>query len=398
MFMTMFFSAWTVLHLYVFWRLASIPFVVQRVSRKFLVVTAAILWASFLLRRFMDNEGMATLARPLELFGMNWLGTLFLVFCCLLVVDVITVFGLVLRRHGPALRGVALVAGIVLAAVAFAQGLRPPVVHDYEVRLADLPVEDDGLVIAVISDLHVGRFLDGEWLAARIEQVRALQPDLVIMLGDLFEGDSQSERQVGMTDILRALSPPYGVWAVTGNHESHGGRDASVRFLEDAGVHVLRNEWIEVRPGLVIGGVEDGGHQESSTGSADRVRQVLASKPLGAAAVFLSHRPQMFDEAASAGVGLMLCGHTHGGQIWPFSYVVGLMNPLLAGRYEMGGMPVIVSRGTGTWGPRMRLWAPGEILRITMHPLLTNVESNASYGLNSRVHTKARQGRGACSE
>jgi hypothetical protein len=62
----------------------------------------------------------------------------------------------------------------------------------------------------------------------------------------------------------------------------------------------------------------------------------------------------------------MLCGHTHGGQIWPFSYLVRRTYPLLAGRYEVDGMPVIVSRGTGTWGPRMRLWYPGEILRITL--------------------------------
>lgn len=369
MFMTIFFSAWTGLHLYVFWRLASMPVVVRHVSRKFLVATAAILWASFLLRWFLESGGAETLAQPLELFLMNWLGILFLIFCCLLVVDVVTVFGFLFRRHAPMLRGVGLLAGIVLAAVALIQGLRPPIVHDYELRLPGLPVEDDGLEIAVISDLHVGRLLDGQWLEARIEQVKSLQPDLVIILGDLFEGDSQSERQDSMTSMFRSLSARFGVWAITGNHESHGGRDSSVRFLEEAGVHVLRNEWNEVQPGLALGGVDDGEHHESSVTSADRVRQVLAAKPPDAATVFLSHRPQMIDEAASAGVGLMLCGHTHGGQIWPFSYLVGLMNPLLAGRHEINGMPVIVSRGTGTWGPRMRLWSPGEILRITLRTL-----------------------------
>jgi predicted MPP superfamily phosphohydrolase len=239
-------------------------------------------------------------------------------------------------------------------------------VNDYEVRLAGLPADDDGLQIAVISDLHVGRLLDGEWLAARLDQIQALKPDMVFMLGDLFEGDSPSERQESMRYLLRGLSARCGVWAVTGNHEGHGGRDASVRFLEDAGVRVLRDEWAEVLPGLVIGGVDDGGHGASSTTSADRVRGVLSAKPQGAASVFLSHRPQMLADAASAGVGLMLCGHTHGGQIWPFGYVVAYMNPLVAGRSEIDGMPVIVSRGAGTWGPRMRLWAPGEILRITL--------------------------------
>jgi predicted MPP superfamily phosphohydrolase len=364
--MTIFFGAWTGLHIYVFWRLSSIPVVGRHVSRKSLATTAAILWASLLLRWFLDNRGLETLAQPLELFGMIWLGILFLIFCCLFIVDVVTVFGFVFRRHTPMLRGMGFLLGIVLSAVALVQGLRPPVVHDYEVRLAGLPVEDDGIEIVVISDLHIGRLLDGEWLAARIEQIKALQPDLVIMLGDLFEGDSQSERQDSMTGMLRGLSPRYGVWAVTGNHESHGGRDSSVRFLEDAGIHMLRNEWYEVLPGLSLGGVDDGEHRESPATSTDRIRQVLAAKPPGAATVFLSHRPQMINEAASAGVGLMLSGHTHGGQIWPFSYLVGLANPLLAGRYEIGGMTAIVSRGTGTWGPRMRLWSPGEILRIPL--------------------------------
>lgn len=366
MFMTFFFTAWTGFHLYVFWRLASIPVVVRYVPRKYLFAIATLLWASFFLRRLLDNQGVQTLAQPLELFVMNWLGTLFLLFVCFLIVDIVTALGFLFRRRVPMLRTIGFLAGIVLAGVAFIQGMRPPIVHDYEVRLPGLPVADDGLQIAVISDLHVGSLHDGEWLAARIEQVKGLQPDIVIMLGDLFEGDSQSEHQDSMITMLRGLIPRFGVWAVMGNHESHGGRGSSVRFLEDAGIHVLRNEWSEVLPGLALGGIDDGEHHESPATSVDRVKQFLAAKPRGDATVFLSHRPQMVDEAASAGVGLMLCGHTHGGQIWPFSYVSGYVNTYLAGRYDVDGMPLIVNRGAGTWGPRMRLWLPGEILRIKL--------------------------------
>jgi predicted MPP superfamily phosphohydrolase len=367
MFMTIFFGAWTGLHLYVFWRVASIPFVAGHVSRLFLFALGLVLWASLPLRRFLDNRGFESLAQPVEIFVMNWLGILFLIFCALFIVDILTAFGFAFQRHVPMLRSAGLLAGIVLVGVAFIQGLRPPVVNNYEVQLSGLPVEDDGLAVAVISDLHVGRLIGGQWLAARIEQIKALQPDMVLMLGDLFEGDSQSERKAGMMQTLRSLSPRYGVWAVTGNHESHGGRDTSVRFLEDAGIHVLHNEWNEVLPGLALGGIDDGGYYESSTAFTERIGRFFAAKPPGDATLFLSHRPQMLNEAALAGVGLMLCGHTHGGQIWPFSYIVGWMNPLLAGRYEINGMPVIVSRGAGTWGPRMRLWPPGEILKITLH-------------------------------
>ncbi len=84
------------------------------------------------------------------------------------------------------------------------------------------------------------------------------------------------------------------------------------------------------------------------------------------ALLLMAHVPVSAKSAARAGVGLMLSGHTHGGQIWPLSIATRMLNPLLAGRYEIDGMTVLVSRGAGTWGPRMRLWQPGEIMVVTL--------------------------------
>ncbi len=368
MFMTFFFLGWSLLHLYVFWRLTSIPAVNRHLSGKALAAVAGVIWATLFLRIFLDSQGWESTARLIELFDMNWLGTLFLVFCALLVIDIVTVFGIAFRSHVHSLRVVGLLAGIALAGTAFVQGMRAPVVRDYEVRVDSLPKEFDGLRIAAISDLHVGRLLDGDWLAARVGQLNALQPDVILLLGDLLEGDSPAERKDSTLQTLKNLNARYGVWGVTGNHESHGGQGSSVRFLQAAGIHILQNEWQEIQPGLVVGGVDDGGHRESPAASSERTEQLLAAKPSDVATIFLSHRPLMAEAAAAAKVDFMLSGHTHGGQIWPFSYIVALLNPLLAGRYDISGMPVIVSRGAGTWGPRMRLWAPGEILQITLRP------------------------------
>lgn len=352
--------------MYVFWRAASVPLIKRHISRRLLILIAAVLWSSFLLPRFIDNSGVDAIARPLELLGANWLGILFLVFCCLLIIDILTACGFLFRRSAPGLRGAALLAGAVLSGIALVQGLRPPVVEDYEIRLADLPPEDDGLTIVAISDLHLGTLLGERWLAARVAQVNALQPDLIVMLGDMVEGHGQSEQEAGIQSALSMLSAPLGVWAVTGNHEGHGRLEPSVRLLRDAGIKVLRDEWSEVRPGLVLAGMDDHGDSRTSGDSVHRIRQALAGRPARTATIFLSHRPQGVEEAADAGAGLMLSAHTHAGQIWPFSYIAGQVNPLLAGRYEVQGMPVIVGRGTGTWGPRMRLWSPSEIMRITL--------------------------------
>jgi predicted MPP superfamily phosphohydrolase len=129
---------------------------------------------------------------------------------------------------------------------------------------------------------------------------------------------------------------------------------------------VLQNRWVRVRPGLVLAGVDDLTRHSRSGVPGDPLAKALAGLPSGSAVILLSHSPLQAERAAVAGAGLMLCGHTHGGQIWPFNYLVGLRYPMIAGRYAVGGTTVIVTRGAGTWGPRMRLWLPGEILRITL--------------------------------
>lgn len=361
MFMTIFLSAWTLMHAYVFWRLASVPMITDHVSRWYILAAAVILWASGFLRRFLDYP-------EIETFVLNWLGALFLLFCCFLITDIVTVFGFVMPHLAPTIRGLGLILGIALVLVAIIQGHRAPVIHDYEVRIAHLPSRFDGLVVAVLSDLHVGRSPDAKWLAARIEQVNALDPDLVLLLGDNFERGGRDDQQDSIVTALRTLSPQFGTFAITGNHESYGGGVRAAALLEQSGIHLLRDEWVELDSGLAVGGVDDGGHGETPVELVGRIRTFLAAKPTGDATIYLCHRPRMIDDAANAGVDLMLSGHTHGGQIWPFDYVVRLFNSLVEGRYASGEMTAIVSRGTGTWGPRMRLWAPGEILRITLRP------------------------------
>jgi predicted MPP superfamily phosphohydrolase len=288
---------------------------------------------------------------------------LFLTFIPLLTVDLVTAFGLLMPRLAPSLRGWALIVGGVLAAIALFQGLRPPVVRSYEVRLNGLPDEMDGSVIVAMSDMHLGSLLGERWLAAMVDQANAQQPDLLVLLGDIFEGHGPPRRE--LVGILGRLSAPLGVWAVPGNHEFYGGYNTSMGPIEDAGFQILRNRWVEVCPGLILAGVEDLTAVHRSGRGGDIVSRSLAGRPDGAT-VLLSHTPWQTGRAAQAGVGLMLSGHTHGGQIWPFGYLVRRVYPLLEGRHEVNGLTVIIGRGTGTWGPRMRLWHPGEILRIIL--------------------------------
>jgi len=354
-------SAAALFQIYVTWRAASVPFLRQH--KKTTLIAGFVLWSLLLIGRLWGHANDGAFATFLDLFALTWMAVLFLLTVPLIAVDIATGFGSFVPRLAPSLRGAALVCGLVLTLISFVQGTRAPVVRNYEVELPGLPARLDGTVIIGLSDLHIGEALDGKWLAARVSQVRAERPDIILLLGDIFEGHSLPARE--HIAELRNLQAPLGVWAVLGNHEFHGNDDSIVPLFGEAGVTVLRNEKIVLRPGLTLAGVDDLTANRRSGLNTDLVRKTLAT-PSKDATILLSHTPWSADLAARAGAGLMLCGHTHGGQIWPFGYLVRLVYPLLAGRYDVEGMTVIVSRGAGTWGPRMRLWEPGEILRVTL--------------------------------
>lgn len=354
----------TVLHIYVFVRVATVPFVKNRVPRTIILGTGVVLWLGFYAGRVFGHGATGTLAVILELFGMTWMGTLFLIFICLFIADLLTGFGLLLPRCAPSVRGWALAVGMALSVIALIQGMRPPRVENFDVYLSGLPHEMEDTVLIAMGDLHLGSLIGERWLAARIEQVRHEKPDLVVLLGDIVEGHGENHDK--LLSVMNRLSAPLGVWAVYGNHEFHR-RTAGNALMDGAGFEILRNRWAEVRPGLILAGVDDLTTAMRRTGRyIDLLSRALADRPPGAT-ILLSHTPWGTEKAADAGVGLMLCGHTHGGQIWPFRYLVQRRYPLIEGRYEVHGMTVIVSRGAGTWGPRMRLWSPGQILRVTLH-------------------------------
>lgn len=361
MFGTVLISVITLMHVYVFWRATSVPALNRFLQKKYIAGSGILLWALFFAGRVYGHGGSSELAGILEFAGMNWMAALFLIFVSLFAADCITGFGLILPRLAPSFRGLALAAGVLLSVFALFQGLRPPVIRTYEVEIPDLPAALNGTVIIAMSDLHIGSLLGKHWLENRITQVQAEQPDLVVLLGDQFEGHGQPLGT--MLPSLRRLSAPLGVWSVNGNHENHGYNVSPL--LEDAGFELLRNRWAEIRPGLILAGIDDLTAIRRSGMESDIVSETLVDRPKGST-ILLTHTPWQYEKAAQAGVALMLSGHTHGGQIWPFNYLVKHYYPLFGGRYEVGNMTVIVCRGTGTWGPRMRLWRPSEILRIAL--------------------------------
>jgi uncharacterized protein len=261
------------------------------------------------------------------------------------------------------------VGGAFLTAWAMRTARGQPVLSRIRVPLERLPAGLRGFRIVQISDLHIGQRLGEAFLRRVVEGVNALRPDVVAVTGDLVDGPVASI--LPLLGPLADLEAAHGVYFVTGNHEYYWGGRESVSAVEQLGLTVLHNEHRVVERGgsaLVIAGIPDLLGGRFFPDHVSRPDLAFAGAPEGAPRILLAHQPRAVTGAAEHGVDLLLSGHTHGGQIFPFHLMVRLQQPLVRGLRKLLGVWVYAHRGTGYWGPPMRLFSSPEIAEITLEP------------------------------
>lgn len=264
------------------------------------------------------------------------------------------------------------VAALTLAAtgVSIVQAARVPGVRKVRVILPNLPEGLDGFTIAQFTDLHVGETIRRPYVEKVVETINGIHADLVAFTGDLVDGSV--EKLKDHVAPLARLQSKYGTFYVTGNHDYYSGVEPWIREVERLNMRVLRNERIPIGTGgqvLELAGVDDSGTGRGiypkghGADVAKAMKDFEGKRPV----ILLAHQPKEIVSAARHGVSLMLSGHTHGGQIWPFRHLVGLAQPYIDGLHLHEKRTwIYVSRGTGYWGPPMRLGAPSEITRIEL--------------------------------
>jgi hypothetical protein len=361
-------------HLYAARRLVVDP-ALPDPARSALLAALALLGASLVVLPFAERLLPRGAARALAFPPLLWMGALFLVTTLLAASDA----ALWLLGAGPAGDGpesalaaarvrAAGVAGLVaLATAAGARAaLRVPSVRRVELRLERWPRALDGFRIAQISDVHVGLLLGARFAAALVARVNALAADLVVVTGDLVDGSVA--RLADEVAPFAGLRGRHGVFFVTGNHDFYSGASSWAAHLGSLGLRVLRNERVVIGQGdaaFDLAGVDD--HRgDWVRGSTEDLEAALAGRDPARPVVLLAHDPSTFRRAARLGVDLQLSGHTHGGQIWPFHHLVRLAVPFVAGLHRRGASQLYVSRGSGFWGPPLRLFAPAEIGEIVL--------------------------------
>jgi uncharacterized protein len=326
----------------------------------------------FVLARFAPRS----IASPIMWVVYTWIGVMFFLFLLVVVGDAAKTAGklvalglgseasesrrLVIAR---VLAGAVGVLGFGLGGIALANGLREVAVKRVRIGLAKLGASERPYSIVQLTDIHVGPTIGGEFIRDLVRRVNALEPDAIVITGDLVDG---RVADLGpFVAPLGELKARDGVYFVTGNHEYYSGVDEWLAFLSTLGIRVLRNERVPVGP-FDLAGVDDWSARGFGHGHGADLPRALAGRDAARPVILLAHQPQAIIEAEKLGVDLQLSGHTHGGQIYPWNYLVALVTPYVGGLYKHKTATLYVSRGTGYWGPPMRLGADAEITHLEL--------------------------------
>lgn len=324
------------------------------------------------------------LSQTLAWVAMPWMAFVGLAFVALVIIDAARWLGWLGRKarrvpppeHGLSRRlflarvtggAAATVAGASVASgMTTARGTHE--IRDVEIVLPKLPRELDGFTIVQLTDLHVGLTIDRAFVQRVVDQTNRLSPDLIALTGDLVDGQVEDLRdEIAPLAQLRAK---HGVFAVTGNHEYYSGVDPWIAEITRLGARYLRNQRVTIGSGTAsfeLAGVDDHTASSHAPGHGEDLAAATAGRDPAKALVLLAHQPRQVRRAMKHGVDLQLSGHTHGGQIWPWHYIVKIQQGgLLAGRYQCEDTQLYVSSGCGYWGPPVRVLAPLEITRVIL--------------------------------
>ncbi|UUU28180.1 metallophosphoesterase [Streptomyces sp. DSM 40750] len=239
--------------------------------------------------------------------------------------------------------------------------VRGPKLKRVTVPLAKLPRAAHGFRIAVVSDIHLSPMLGRGFAQKVVDTINSTQPDLIAVVGDLVDGDVEDLGPAAAP--LAGLKARHGSYFVTGNHEYISGAEQWVEEVRRLGLTPLENDRREL-PYLDLAGVNDIAGEDE--GQGPDFARALGDRDTSRAVVLLAHQPVQIHDAVDHGVDLQLSGHTHGGQMWPMTYVADAANPTLAGLERYGDTQLFVSRGAGAWGPPVRVGAPSDITVVEL--------------------------------
>ena len=366
-------SLYSLLHLYVFLKMRS-ALAFSGVTAIFLIVFMALMVSAPVVVRILEGQRFDATARLISYLGYAWMGLVFLFFFCSLAIDMyrLLVYATGRMFHAgfpfliPPPRIAFLIALLATGAIAVFGYYEARTIHTETVVIQSpkIPEEIGVLTIAQISDVHLGLIVRYKHLKRILSAVRRANPDILVSTGDLVDG--QIDNLNGLAELLQAVNPPYGKFAITGNHEFYAGLDQALNFTQSAGFTVLRGESYDVAGVITVVGIDDPTGKYFGLYKGVSEKTLLTHNSNKKFVILLKHLPIVNKETIGL-FDLQLSGHTHGGQIFPFSLITRIFFPYHTGLISLSnGSQLYVSRGSGTWGPPIRFLSPPEVAIIKL--------------------------------
>jgi hypothetical protein len=224
----------------------------------------------------------------------------------------------------------------------------------------------DELNIAFASDIHLGHIIGEKHLTKIITQIQNLKPDIILFPGDLVDEELQPVIQKNLGRLFTTLSAPYGIYAITGNHEYIGGANAAVEYLSKFNIRFLRDTTLLINNAFYLAGREDLSMNGFTGIKRKSLKELLSKADTNLPVILMDHQPINLAEAVQNQVDLQISGHTHHGQMWPLNYATERIFKLSWGYKKIENSHFYVSSGAGTWGPHVRIGNQPEIVHIKM--------------------------------
>ena len=341
----------------------------------FLVVSIFVV-VSYIAGRFLERAFPSIISTVLIWIGSFWIAFMFYFFLSLVAVDLLRLINhfvpffpeIISKNPEKTKRFTALVI-ILFVFITVAGGYintKMIVVQHYKIPVKKSAGNLKSLNIAMASDIHLGTILDSSFLEKVVDKINALNPDIVLLPGDVIDEDIGPVLRDNMGHLLEKIKSKYGVYAVTGNHEYIGGVDAACNYLTSHGIKMLRDSVIKIDNAFYLIGREDIAIRQFAHKQRKDLKELLNGVDHSFPLIMMDHEPFKLNEAFENGIDLQLSGHTHNGQLWPMNFLISKIYELGWGYMIKGNTHYYVSCGVGGWGPPIRTGSRPEIVNIKL--------------------------------
>jgi len=372
-FFTIFFTIYTALNYYIFIRgwqaLASFSFL-----RPYYIIVFVIVAYGYVFSKLL-HKFLPPIVYDIWLgVGAIWFAFLAYFIISLLGLDLIRLFesffhflpNFIYENYEQTKRITALVIIVLVSTIVFLGNLNK---RDITVKTLELNLpKGDGklseLNIVMASDLHLSP-IDGERLLSKIvDKINSVNPDIILFSGDIVDDKAKILQDRGIGESFNRLKAEYGIYSINGNHEFINGVEPSVKFMEDYGMKILRDDFELIDSSFYIIGREDVVMKQFTGKERITLEEIISAIDTSYPKILLDHTPVKLEQAVINNIDLQFSGHTHHGQIWPANIITNMIYELSWGYKKKRNTHYYVTSGAGTWGPPVRTGSKSEIVNI----------------------------------